>query len=383
MPLQISPFANAQFCTTNGLLAAGYKLYTYLAGTSQKEPVFVDIAGLASHTNPIILNSSGRPPAAIFLQIAKSYKFVYALPTDTDPPVAPVYTADYVSVGFDVAGAPALEWVLGTVPSYVDATSFTLIGDQTVLYHLGRRLRLISPLGTKYGTIASSVFGAVTTVTVVLDFGTLDLSLSSVYYSFLSAQGSSFPSGFTTGLDLTLNGSLTIPPTSNFNLLPVGGFFPYAGSALPVGYLWCDGTNKSRLTYPGLFGAIGIRYGAGDGSTTFGLPDMRGQFALGLDNMGGTPAGRVTSASFNGAQALTLGGVGGEETHLLTIAEIPSHNHAGKTLSTGVLQNSDEAGATNQTSVKRADFSVQGTGGGGVHNNMPPWMAVPFIIRYA
>ena len=220
-------------------------------------------------------------------------------------------------------------------------------------------------------------------MTVLLDFGTLDITLTSVYYSFLSADGSSFPSGYTIGLNTFLNGSLFIPPASNFNLLPVGAYFPYAGLALPQGYLWCDGSDKKRADFPGLYGAIGTRYGVGDGSTTFGLPDMRGHMALGLDNMGGTPAGRVTAASLNGGNASILGGTGGEEVHTLTIAELPNHNHAGKSLSPGVLLNSDEAGATNTTSVKRSDFSVQGTGGGGYHNNMPPWMAVPFIIRYA
>lgn len=383
MALQISPFGNTQFFTSNGVLAAGYKLFTYLAGTSQKEPVYTDTQGVSTHTNPIVLNSSGRPPSAIFLQIAKNYKFVYALPTDSDPPLAPLYSADYVSVGFDVAGAPAVEWVLGSVPSFVDVNTFTLVGDQTLVYHVGRRVRMESPLGTKYGTIQSSVFGAVTTIDVLMDFGTLDITLSSVYYSFLAANGSSFPSGYTDGMDLVLSGSLTILPTSNFNLLPVGGFFPYAGSVLPSGYLWCDGSLKSRFTYPGLFGAIGTRYGEGDGSTTFGVPDIRGLMPLGLDNMGGTAAGRVTMASLDGDQAIILGGVGGAETHILTVAEMPTHDHVGKTLSAGALANSDEAGATNTTSVKRSDFSVQSSGGGGAHNNMPPYMAVPFIIRYA
>ena len=136
MALQISPFGNAQFFTTNGLLAVGYKLYTYLAGTSQKEPVYTSVGGEAAHTNPIVLTASGRPPDSVFLQIAKGYKFVYALPTDTDPPAAPLYTADYISVGFDVAGAPAVEWVLGPTPSFVDEGTFTLVGDQTATFHI-------------------------------------------------------------------------------------------------------------------------------------------------------------------------------------------------------------------------------------------------------
>jgi microcystin-dependent protein len=77
-----------------------------------------------------------------------------------------------------------------------------------------------------------------------------------------------------------------------------------------------------------------------------------------------------------------LGGDGGAETHTLTVAEIPAHDHA-RTLSAGALANSDESGATNTTSVKRSDFAVRSTGGDEAHNNMPPWLALNYIIRYA
>jgi len=91
-----SPFGNAQFLDANGDLAIGYKLFTYLAGSTTKEAVFSDTAG-TPQTNPIILNSIGRPASPIFLDYAKSYKFVVAPPTDTDPPTSPVYTANNVT----------------------------------------------------------------------------------------------------------------------------------------------------------------------------------------------------------------------------------------------------------------------------------------------
>jgi hypothetical protein len=99
MALQISPFGNDQFFLSNGTLAVGVKLFTYLAGSTTKEPVYTDIGGLSPHTNPIILNSIGMPPSPIYLSKAKLYKFVYAPSTDSDPPVAPIYTADNISVG--------------------------------------------------------------------------------------------------------------------------------------------------------------------------------------------------------------------------------------------------------------------------------------------
>ena len=328
MAFQISPFGNDQFFDANGALAVGYKLYTYLARTTQKEAVYVDVNGAASQTNPIVLNSIGMPPSPIFLSIAARYKFVYATPTDTDPPASPLYTVDDVDVGFDTGGVPAVEWVLGTTPSYLSGTSFSVAGDQTALYHVGRRVQLLSAVNTVFGTIASSAFGANTTVTMLMDNGVIPPSLSAVYYGFLSALGSSWPSGFNTGLLTTFNGDLFVPPTSNFNLIPIGLQADFAGSNLPPGYLWCNGAAVSRLTYASLFGAIGTTYGVGDSSTTFNVPDRRGRLALGKDNMGGASASRVTAASLGGAQAIVLGGTGGEQTHVLTVAELMRRRRA-------------------------------------------------------
>lgn len=59
---------------------------------------------------------------------------------------------------------------------------------------------------------------------------------------------------------------------------------PYAGSSAPSGYLLCDGSAVSRSTYEALFAVIGTTYGAGDGSTTFNLPNLKGRFWYGFDS---------------------------------------------------------------------------------------------------
>ena len=63
--------------------------------------------------------------------------------------------------------------------------------------------------------------------------------------------------------------------------VPVGTVLDYAGSAVPSGYLECDGSAVSRTAYPALFASIGTTWGAGDGSTTFNIPDLRGRVAVG------------------------------------------------------------------------------------------------------
>ena len=88
-----------------------------------------------------------------------------------------------------------------------------------------------------------------------------------------------------TGMDWA---ALVIPPA-----VPTGSVHMFAMSSAPTGYLVCDGTTVSRTTYADLFSAIGTTYGAGDGSTTFALPDLRGVFVRGWSNTASTDAGRV------------------------------------------------------------------------------------------
>ena len=112
----------------------------------------------------------------------------------------------------------------------------------------------------------------------------------------------------------------------------VGEVREWAGSTLPSGFLYCDGSAVSRTTYADLFAVISTTYGVGDGSTTFNLPDCRGRATAGKDNMdntvgtGGGDAGRLTSGG-SGIDGDTLGASGGTETHTLSTAELSSHTH--------------------------------------------------------
>jgi microcystin-dependent protein len=92
----------------------------------------------------------------------------------------------------------------------------------------------------------------------------------------------------------------------------------FAGSSAPTGWLVCDGSAISRATYSALFAVIGTTYGAGNGSTTFNIPDLRGRAAIG-------------TGQGSGLTSRTLAQAGGEETHILTTTEMPSHNHGGAT----------------------------------------------------
>ncbi|MCY4024065.1 MAG: tail fiber protein [Anaerolineaceae bacterium] len=97
----------------------------------------------------------------------------------------------------------------------------------------------------------------------------------------------------------------------------------FAGPTAPAGWLLCNGAAVSRATYSDLFDVIGTRYGVGNANTTFNLPDLRGRFPLGKDDMGEVSADRVASA-----EADELGGNGGAENHALTLEQTPTHGHA-------------------------------------------------------
>ncbi|WP_192799234.1 phage tail protein [Brucella tritici] len=142
-------------------------------------------------------------------------------------------------------------------------------------------------------------------------------------------------------------------------LIPVGSIIDFAGANAPDGWLFCDGKAVSRTTYADLFSAIGTAFGTGDGSATFNVPDLRGRIAAGRDNMGGTAAERLTTAG-GGVDGTAIGKAGGSQSHVLTIAQLPAHNHGG---STGV-----PTSHTHQISINRSlgsDGSGSGTVRGG------------------
>jgi hypothetical protein len=79
--------------------------------------------------------------------------------------------------------------------------------------------------------------------------------------------------------------------------VPAGSVFYFAAGSAPTGYLSCNGSAVSRTTYAALFAIVGTTYGVGDGSTTFNLPDLRGEFIRGLDGGRGVDSGRTLGSA--------------------------------------------------------------------------------------
>lgn len=307
MPVVLSPLGGAgtRFVDDNGNPLNGGKLYTYANGTVTPRTTYTTSEGNVAHTNPIILDSTGKVPGGqMWITTGLNYKFVL-----TDCVYVPVATWDG----------------LGNA----DAT------------------------------------GVAFTPPVDLGFGETTDTVSEAL------------------IDIATNTLANIAVAN-----PTGSIVMYGGAAAPIGWLLCDGSVKAAADYSTLFAAIGAAFNTGgEGAGNFRLPDLRGRAPIGV----GTGAGLT---------ARTLGAGGGEENHTLTVAEMPNHNH--DFADPGHVHGPLDAGhgtlkaynGVNADVSTGGDFSFAGgvassttgitfnnAGGGLVHNNMQPFIALNFIIR--
>ena len=216
------------------------------------------------------------------------------------------------------------------------------------------------------------------------------------------------------------DGAITQPKLATAlgsSFIPTGCIAMWMTGTVPTSWVMCNGQAISRTgANAALFALWGITFGAGDGSTTFNVPDVRGRALFGMDNLGGAAdAGRLDVAN-------TLGTAGGSQYHTLTTAELASHNHVqdahnhtqnshnhtqtshyhglpgeffhvgtGLALdfsggnvdsSTGLITDVATAGniATTATNIA-ATATNQAAGSGSAHNNMPPFMLCNVIAK--
>lgn len=203
------------------------------------------------------------------------------------------------------------------------------------------------------------------------------LAASTQYFFRVKSVNHTGESGWSNGANATTSAPScsdtdqygSYPDCYAYDSLPIASSIHGYWSSAPDGYLLEDGSAVSRTTYAELFAAIGTTYGAGDGSTTFNLPDSRGRVAV--------------NRSASDAEFDTMGEKSGAKTHTLTIAQIPSHSH-----SQNVTANSGGPAIRNDySSDVRGSAYAQGVntgsaGGGGAHNNIQPSIVQQFAIKY-
>lgn len=167
----------------------------------------------------------------------------------------------------------------------------------------------------------------------------------------------------------------------------VGEIRMWAGpaSATPAGWLPCDGSAVDRVLFAPLFGVLGTRYGAGDGVSTFQLPDFRNRCPVGA---GGVDASGHLVTDVEG----TPRHMGGTATNVLSVAQLPQHRHtlphthtltgvSSGTIGTSMVQLVDPLGGTQviQTNQPSSD-QTDAVGSGQPVNNVQPYFAVTYII---
>lgn len=213
------------------------------------------------------------------------------------------------------------------------------------------------------------------------------------------------------GGNLTVSGDLyatSFHATGNFYLdnyilVPAGTIIMSAAVNEPAGWLQCDGRLLAKIDYPDLWFAIMNTYTDVSSGTHFKIPDLQGRCAVG-------------SGSGTGLTSRSLGTSGGEETHALTVGEMPGHTHSGTTDTNGSHTHTSNAtggtlgltysdgnntateadftsGELNVWSTPQAltinnagshthTFTTGSTGSGQAHNVMQPFMVVRYLIKY-
>ena len=190
-------------------------------------------------------------------------------------------------------------------------------------------------------------------------------------------------------------GSSGVPAFSTVNAVnPAGAIIMYGAASAPTGYLKCDGSNVNRVTYSDLFTAIGTTYGIGDGSLTFGIPNLESRFPIGYDGgssyaLAGTGGAITDTPTLSGTNAGTA----------ITEAQMPSHTHDSWgsgwptgtwTGGTGTTQSS--VTQTGGSLVSTSTLRTLATGSGNTHTHtwtgtstavdtVPPYLVVNYIIK--
>jgi microcystin-dependent protein len=176
--------------------------------------------------------------------------------------------------------------------------------------------------------------------------------------------------------------------------VPTGTVKAYSGTTAPPGYLLCDGSLQGTTLYPELFAVIQYKYG-GSG-LNFRVPDLKGRVVVGKDDMGGIAANRITvlGSGINGTQ---LAASGGSETHVLTTAELPAHDHtASATITYAAMQSavtavvplikfaveSGTSGTVGTIASDSASIDIADTGSNQAHSSTQPSMIMNYIIKY-
>ena len=167
---------------------------------------------------------------------------------------------------------------------------------------------------------------------------------------------------------------------TGIELIPTATIVPWTAASIPTGFLECNGANVSRSTYATLFAEIGTTYGSGDGSSTFGLPDLQDNCCIGK-------SGTKALASTGGANTVAATGnvSGSTGNHSLSTSELASHSHpnaaGGRPNAQGNTEKARSVTSSSTGSGSAHSHNMSATFAGNATSVLQPYLTVLYIIK--
>jgi microcystin-dependent protein len=169
--------------------------------------------------------------------------------------------------------------------------------------------------------------------------------------------------------------------------IPTATIVPWSSASVPTGFLECNGQTVSRSTYAALFAIVGTTYGAGDGSSTFGVPDLQDNVAVGKSNN----KALASTGGANNVSITSTGNIGGSTANAtLSTAQLASHSHPGggnvgtNAQSVGPISgnfNPGNTGSTGSGSGHSHNMSANFTGDAVTGAVLQPYLTIIYIIK--
>jgi len=345
------------FLTTFGLVR-GIDL-SYIAGLADGDQLYLDgtTAGRMTKTKPaapthlvyvgICLSAAGSGSnSTIFVKVQNGYELDEIHDVKITGPIANNEVLAYTSATSlwenKTAAEASLLTTSATLDSLADVVITTPATDQVVKYN-----------GTNWVNAAAPGGGGGTVTSITAGTG-------------LSASPAS---------PITTSGTLNVTDAA---LNPPGIIMAYGGTTAPnTGWLICNGGAYSRTTYAALFAVIGTSYGAGDGSTTFNVPDLRGRFPVGADGgaeftANGTSGGNKTHSHTLSNAGYAKGSRSGNRFVYAEVSPVPTWTAVNEILGTGAAST-----ATRTFGIALGGSTDATTGA----ESLPPYLVFRYIIK--
>lgn len=385
-----------QFFDNSGRPLAGGRLHVFEAGSRTiRATAFTDNDSSQDnqHTNPIILDSSGRTPSPVFLESGKPFMFVMA-----DAQGRELWSQDNVqAVGSDEPDVEVVNTVqiLSTAANALRAEGGVQVAGRQTIKTDGRLGDdSVGELAIRSGAVTTSRLAddAVTAEKIAAGAIPDALTPGSVEAEHLADEAVTERAMGPLAVDTehivgraVENPQIGLQAVNAENIkdrnvtevkiahgpfAPIGSVVMWPGSTLPENWRWCDGGPLRVTEFPELFAVIGQSYNTVGVSNFFRLPNLRRRFPFGWNYPGG-----------GGLEE--RGDTGGSRTHTLTTAELPAHTHNIGLRETLPGTSQVNVNAWDRTPQPRGteDADTGSTGGGQAHENMPPWLGIGFIIR--